>query len=162
MISDENTLAHCITVMLSSKLCGAYFRCTILNVYARLWQNTLAYSITIGMSNKKFYRWRCRRENLLISWPKNRIFELIRFLSDDVAGNTNWRERHSTLDLLIKEACSVKKVNYVFNIKSSLSELDSARRPIVLSNPVSVRVPWTRVQSFFSDKLLSVAILPAC
>ncbi len=35
------------------------------------------------------------------------------------SGSTNWRERFNTVDLLIKEACLVKKVDIMFYIKSS-------------------------------------------
>jgi len=34
-------------------------------------------------------------------------------------GNTNWGGRLSTVDLLIKVACFVKKVNNIFNVKRS-------------------------------------------
>ncbi len=46
----------------------------------------------------------------------------------DEAGNTNRTGRHSTVDLLFKVACLVAKVNIIFNLKMSLSELVSARR----------------------------------
>ncbi len=35
------------------------------------------------------------------------------------SGNTNLREKLSTLDLLIEVACFVKMANYIFNVKSS-------------------------------------------
>jgi hypothetical protein len=43
--------------------------------------------------------------------------------------------RFSTVDLLIKEAGFVKKVNNIFSIKMSYSELVSTRRSTVLSLP---------------------------
>ncbi len=35
------------------------------------------------------------------------------------AGNINWRGRLCTVDLFIKLACFVTKVNYIFSIKMS-------------------------------------------
>jgi len=51
----------------------------------------------------------------------------------DCAGNTNWGGRLSTVDLLIKVACFVKKANAFFNIKRSWSKRVSTRRSTVLS-----------------------------
>ncbi len=39
-------------------------------------------------------------------------------------GNTNWRERLSTVDLLDKVACFVTKVINIFDIKTSWFKLD--------------------------------------
>ncbi len=39
--------------------------------------------------------------------------------SSAVAGNTNWGGKLSTIDLLIKEACFVKKENIIFTIKQA-------------------------------------------
>ncbi len=47
--------------------------------------------------------------------------------------NTKWGGRLSTVDLLIKVARLVKKVNNIFCIKRCLSKLVSARRLTVLS-----------------------------
>jgi hypothetical protein len=45
--------------------------------------------------------------------------------------------RISTVDLLVKMACFVKKkVEYIFSVKSSSFELVSARRSIVLILPL--------------------------
>ncbi len=44
---------------------------------------------------------------------------LYKSLWNDQPGNPNRRGRLSTVDLLIKVACFVKKVNNVFSIKSS-------------------------------------------
>jgi hypothetical protein len=52
------------------------------------------------------------------------------------AGNTNWAERLSTVDLLIKVACFTNGVNNVFNIRRSLSKLVSTRRSTVQSCPL--------------------------
>ncbi len=52
-------------------------------------------------------------------------------------GNTNWRERLSTVDLLIKVDYLAKKVNNVGNIKNSWSKLVSTRRSVVLVLPFS-------------------------
>jgi hypothetical protein len=52
-----------------------------------------------------------------------------------------WRGRLSTVDLLIKAACFVKKINYIFHIKMIWSKLVSARRSTVLSLPPLVRIP---------------------
>jgi hypothetical protein len=41
------------------------------------------------------------------------------------AGNTNWGGRLSTVDLLIKVACLVTKVNYIFIMKRTWSKLVS-------------------------------------
>ncbi len=51
-------------------------------------------------------------------------------------GKTNWRERLSTVDLLIKIACFGTKVNCIFNTKMSCSKLVSTIRSTVLSLPL--------------------------
>ncbi len=51
--------------------------------------------------------------------------------------------------LLIKEACLVKKVDIMFNIKSSESKLVSTRRSTVLSLLSSVRLPWCPLKASF-------------
>ncbi len=55
-------------------------------------------------------------------------------------GNTYWRGRLGTVDLLTKVDCLVKKVNNIFSIKMSWSELVSTMRS-------TVRVPC--IKSFF-------------
>ncbi len=40
----------------------------------------------------------------------------------DKAGNTNWRKRVSTVNLLIKVACSVRKIGHFYN--KQLPDLD--------------------------------------
>jgi hypothetical protein len=50
-------------------------------------------------------------------------------------GNTNWSG--STIDLLIKLACFVRKIIYIFSVKMSRSKLVCTRRSIVLSLPFS-------------------------
>ncbi len=52
------------------------------------------------------------------------------------SGNTDWRGRISTVDLLFKIACFVTMVNNIFNKKSSWSKLVRSRRSTVLSLPV--------------------------
>jgi hypothetical protein len=49
--------------------------------------------------------------------------------------------RLSTVDLLIKVACFVKKKNDIFNRKMSLSELVSTRRSTVLSLSLQLNFP---------------------
>jgi hypothetical protein len=44
---------------------------------------------------------------------------LVMLLVDSIARNTNRGGRLSTIDLLIKTACFVKKVNKIFNIKEA-------------------------------------------
>ncbi len=61
------------------------------------------------------------------------------------SGRTNWRERFYTVDLLIKEACLVKKVDIMF----SWSKLVSTRRSTVLSLLSSVRLPWCPLKASF-------------
>jgi hypothetical protein len=56
-------------------------------------------------------------------------------------GNTNWRGRLRTIGLLIKVACFVKKVNYIFNIKMNWSQLVSTRRSTVLSCSIQYVFP---------------------
>ncbi len=53
------------------------------------------------------------------------------------ARNTNWRGSFCTIDLLIMVDCLVKKVNIVFNIKSTWSKLVNTRGSNVLILP-----PW--------------------
>jgi hypothetical protein len=59
-------------------------------------------------------------------------------LSIVTAGNTNWGERLSTVDLLIKVTCFVKNVNNIFNIKRSRSIQVSTSRSTVLSLPLQL------------------------
>jgi len=49
------------------------------------------------------------------------------------SGSANWRRRLITVDLLVKVACFVKKVDNILNIKSSWRELVISRRSIALS-----------------------------
>jgi hypothetical protein len=56
-------------------------------------------------------------------------------------GNTNYGGRLSTIDLLIKVACFVKKEKYIFNIKMSYSKLVGTRRSTVLSLPLQQDFP---------------------
>jgi len=49
--------------------------------------------------------------------------------------------RPSTVDLLFKVACFVKKANNIFGIKMSCSKLVSTRRSTVLSLSPLVRLP---------------------
>jgi hypothetical protein len=61
--------------------------------------------------------------------------------------NTNWGDRLSTVDLLLKVACFVKKENNSFNVKMSWFKLVSTRRSTVLIRPSpSVRLPWLQHQ----------------
>jgi len=48
-----------------------------------------------------------------------------------------WRGRLSTIDLLIKLACFVKRINKIFNRKNSWSKLVIRRRSMVQTFPVS-------------------------
>jgi hypothetical protein len=50
--------------------------------------------------------------------------------------NTNGMEKLSTVDLLIKAACFVTKVNNIYNMKSSQAKLASTRRSAVLVLPL--------------------------
>ncbi len=70
------------------------------------------------------------------------------------AGKPHWRGRFSTVDLLIKIGCFVKKGKYSFSLKNSLSKLVSTRRLMVLSLPLQWGFPgegivfylaWNRV-----------------
>jgi hypothetical protein len=55
------------------------------------------------------------------------------------SGNTNCRGRLSTVDLLIKVGCFVKKVNNIFNIKRNWSKLVTTRRSIEMSLSRSIK-----------------------
>ncbi len=61
------------------------------------------------------------------------LTEQVGFLRYVTPGNTNWGGRLNTIDPLIKVSCFVKKVNDIFNIKSSWCKLVSTRRSTVLS-----------------------------
>ncbi len=67
-----------------------------------------------------------------------------------IPGNTNWRGRLSTVDLLIKVTCFVKKVN---SSKISWSKLVSTRRSTALIHPLQLVFPG------FSSKCLNVWLL---
>jgi hypothetical protein len=54
--------------------------------------------------------------------PDTKLFSSPRLIALFGAGNTNLRERLSTVDLLIKVGGNVKKVSNVFNKISSLTE----------------------------------------
>jgi hypothetical protein len=64
------------------------------------------------------------------------------------AGNTNWGGGLSTIDLLIKVACFVKKENIIFNIKMSWSKQGGTRRPISFRAPSWIRRLEWFVQTF--------------
>jgi len=55
--------------------------------------------------------------------------------------NAYWRGRLSTVDLLIKIACFVKKKNILFSIKSIWFEPVSAKMPTVLILPLQLEFP---------------------
>jgi hypothetical protein len=59
---------------------------------------------------------------------KAKVYNIQISSSKSCAGITNGRVRLSTVDLLIKVACFVKKVRNVFNIKMSSYKLVSARK----------------------------------
>jgi hypothetical protein len=62
-------------------------------------------------------------------------------LSIGYSENTDRKGRVSTVDLLIRVACFVKKVDKIFNVKRSLSKLFSTRRSTVLSLPLHLVFP---------------------
>ncbi len=64
-------------------------------------------------------------------------------------GNTNGRERLNTIGPLIKVSF-YKKVNNVYNTKSSLSKLVSTRRSSVLSLPIQLGFPGMPCEAFRS------------
>ncbi len=61
--------------------------------------------------------------------------------------NTSWRERLSTVDLLVKEACFEARLNSIFYMKRSWFKLDSARRSTVLSLPLHQGFPSIAIKS---------------
>jgi len=70
---------------------------------------------------------------------RNTAFDLSRwnFANANIA-LPSARGRLSTVDPIIKVACFVKKVNYIFNLKKSWSKLVSTRRLTVLSLPLQI------------------------
>jgi len=64
------------------------------------------------------------------SWSLQGLFSLKLW---PVPGKSYWRGRLSTVDLLIKVACFVKKANNIFSIKISCSKLVRTRKSTVLS-----------------------------
>ncbi len=72
---------------------------------------------------------------------KGNFFGFFNFLAEKKLfalepGNANWKGRNSTVDLRIKVACFVIKVNNVCRIESTWSKLVSTRSSTVLSFPV--------------------------
>jgi len=68
-------------------------------------------------------------------------------IQNHMAGNTNWRGRISTRDLLINVACFKTNVNNIFNLKSSWSKPDSTRRSTVLYLPFQWGFPAYKIVS---------------
>ncbi len=74
------------------------------------------------------------------------------FTSWDSAGNTNWRGRFGTLDLLIKVACFVTLVNKVFKFKSSWTKLVKTRSTVLIL-PLQWGFPGLRKWHFSKVKV---------
>ncbi len=64
-------------------------------------------------------------------------------------GNPYWRERLSTLDLLVKITCFVKRLIYIFSIKSSWSELVNTKEVNCINPSRSVRIPCLTFYLYF-------------
>jgi hypothetical protein len=76
--------------------------------------------------------------------------------SSSLPGNAYWRERLSTVELLIKVTCFAKKVLRVCTIKSSRSKLLSRRRSIGTEPSPSVRVPLPYSTTLMIDFCLAL------
>jgi hypothetical protein len=72
-----------------------------------------------------------------------------------VQRTTNWKGRLSAIYLIIKVACLVKKVNSIFNKKSSWSKQVSTRRSTVLSLPFQKGFPGYAAKCFWNFHLNS-------
>ncbi len=70
-------------------------------------------------------------------------------LAKNKPGNNYWRERLSSLDLLIMVAFCKKKGKYCLNTKMPWSKIVSTSRSTVLSLNLSVRLPWTNTLAYF-------------
>ncbi len=80
-----------------------------------------------------------------------------------IAGNSKWKGRLSTVDLLIIVECFVIKLNYIFNFKMSLSKLVSSRRSTVqkgsLFSMTALSIEFkTQISALITFSILALSI----